>query len=1052
MNKLKYTVVTLFILGFALVANVSAAPLKALIIDGQNNHDWKSTTPVLKYILEDCGRFEVDVVTSPPQGSSLENFHPEFSKYDVILSNYNGNLWSKETQADFENYVKNGGGFVSYHAADNAFPEWLEFNKMIALGGWGGRNETSGPKVRIRDGKIVLDPSPGSGGTHGARRNYEVVMYDQNHPISKGLPKVWMHVKDELYANLRGPANIKDLLGYGHSKVTDEDEPLLFTVEYGKGRIFHTALGHDVEAMRCIGFSFTLQRGAEWAATGNVTLNKVPENFPTEDQISLWQEPVNLDEIVHYHYGESRQTLAAVEANIRIASPNQRREIEKQLLSVLNNPDATFDARSFCCQMLRRIGTEQSVKTLGGFLSDDQMNDPARLALQGIQSPKVDALFIKALDFLTGDKRIGLIGSMAERRDPKSVKALAKFLNGVDAQLQETTIRALGRIGDKAALKLLEGLEVSGKLEERRLDALLLCADSLAETNSAQAKKVYEQLSGPDYPARTRVAAYGGWVRMEPASSQSLVISLLKEDEPKLQQAACGAFLRLLPGEDTSKALAQELKQLPAPSQVVVLNALAHRGHSSVIPEVMDAVKSSDSSIQIAAIQTLGAIGNERIVTTLLELAVKGGETGDAAQASLAQIKGDGVKDLLVGYLGNADGSMRLSALQALVDRNASDAVPALFRITNDDSAKVRNAAYSALNQLGGADDVPAILQVIQGKDSDTDIQALEGVAKSLASQSDDKSAAVKKTASLFNGSSAKVKQSYLRLLTDFSGTGSFRLVAAALKDSDRSVQDAALDAFAHWKDSSPLEFLLPQLEGFKDQLQRELAFKAIVHSLQLTPPDSPLFAKVKAQAKSANEKKMIIGALEKAVDRNSLRLMEPYLSDKAVKADAIVAYDELINKLSASKLDRADWKLSASHNNGSTRNAIDGNEGSRWDTAATQVPGMWFQVDLGSQRRIQKIMMDSKNSSGDYPRGYQVVVSSDGETWSDPVAEGVGKTPVIEIDIPNRSARFIKIVQTGKVDGLYWSIHELYIEASMDTDLLNDAKAKLKAAKSKNE
>ncbi|MBZ0254602.1 ThuA domain-containing protein [bacterium] len=1049
MKKIRYTVVALFILGFALAVNVSAAPLKALIIDGQNNHDWKSTTPVLKYILEDCGRFTVDVATSPPQGKSLESFHPEFSKYDVVVSNYNGKLWSKETQEDFEDYIKNGGGFVSYHAADNAFPEWLEFNKMIALGGWGGRNEKSGPKVRIRDGKIVLDHSPGSGGTHGARRNYEVVMYDQNHPISKGLPKVWMHVKDELYANLRGPANIKDLLGYGHSKVTDEDEPLLFTVEYGKGRVFHTALGHDVEAMRCVGFSFTLQRGAEWAATGKVTLNKIPDNFPTEDHISMRQEPVNLDEIVHYHYGESRQALAAVEANIRIASPKQRREIEKQLLSVLNNQDATFDARAFCCQMLRRIGTEQSVKTLGRFLSDDRMNDPARLALQGIQSPKVDALLKKSLDFLTGDKLIGVIGSIAERRDTKSVKALAKFLNGVDAQLQETTIRALGRIGGKAALKLLDGLEVSGKLEERRLDALLLCADSLAETNSsALAEKTYKQLSGPEYPARTRVAAYGGLVRMEPASSQSLVISLLKEDEPKLQQAACGAFLRLLPGEDTSKALAQNLKQLPASSQVVVLNALAHRGHSSVIPEVMDAVNSSDSSIQIAAIQTLGAIGNERIVTPLLELAVKGGEAGDAAQASLAQIKGDGVKDLLVGFLGNADESMRLSALQALVDRNASDAVPAVFRITNDGSAKVRNAAYSALNQLGGADDVPMILQVIQGKDSDADIQALEGVAKSLASQSDDNSATVKKAASLFNGSSAKVKQSYLRLLTDFSGTGAFRLVASALKDTDRSVQDAALDAFARWKDNSPLEFLLPQLDGFKDQTQRELAFKAIVHSLQLTPPDSPLFAKVKAQAKSANEKKMMIGALVKAVDLNSLSLMESYLADPAVKADAIAAYDELINKLSASKLERADWKLSASHNSGSLKNAIDGNERSRWDTAATQVPGMWLQVDLGSQRRIQKIILDSKNSRGDYPRGYQVLVSSDGETWSEPVAEGAGKTPVVEIDIPNRSARFIKIVQTGKVDGLYWSIHELYIEASMDTDLLNDAKAKLKAAK----
>src|SRR5262249_42875258 len=133
-------------------ATTQAAPMKALIIDGQNNHDWKSTTPVLKKILEDTGLFTVDVATSPPKGGDMSSFRPEFDGYRVIVSNYNGEPWSKETQDAFVKYVRSGGGFVCVHAADNSFPSWPEYNEMIGIGGWEGRNEKSGPYLRLRDG------------------------------------------------------------------------------------------------------------------------------------------------------------------------------------------------------------------------------------------------------------------------------------------------------------------------------------------------------------------------------------------------------------------------------------------------------------------------------------------------------------------------------------------------------------------------------------------------------------------------------------------------------------------------------------------------------------------------------------------------------------------------------------------------------------------------------------------------------------------------------------------------------------------------------------
>jgi len=248
--------------------------LTAVIVDGVNNHDWAAGTAFIRTTLEGTRRFAVDIATYPKL--------PEFSRYDVVVNNFNGGhtesgiRWPADAERALDAYVRGGGGLVIFHAANNAFLNWPEYNLMIGLG-W--REKSFGKGIAIGpNGQIITIPQgEGLPPGHGPRHDFEIFVLNKTHPITRGMPDHWLHPSEQLTHGQHGPAEGLTVLTYAVSEVSRQGEPMDWVRGYGKGRVYVTMLGHTWKDepnpnLEDMNFQRLFAKAVEWAASGKVTL------------------------------------------------------------------------------------------------------------------------------------------------------------------------------------------------------------------------------------------------------------------------------------------------------------------------------------------------------------------------------------------------------------------------------------------------------------------------------------------------------------------------------------------------------------------------------------------------------------------------------------------------------------------------------------------------------------------------------------------------------------------------------------------------------------
>jgi HEAT repeat protein len=592
------------------------------------------------------------------------------------------------------------------------------------------------------------------------------------------------------------------------------------------------------------------------------------------------------------------------------AAPDSRSpggEKERQLIGVLLS-EAPPQNKAITCKQLAIYGTRAAVPALAPLLADEKLASWARIALEAIPGPAADDALRQAMGKLQGRLLIGVINSIAVRRDAKAVVALVQKLKDSDAEVASASAAALGRIGGAQAAKALEPL-LAGAPDGVRsavAEGCILCAERfLADGNRDEAMRLYDTVRKADVPKQRLLEAIRGAILARQAAGVPLLVEQLRSTD----KALFGIGLRTareLPGPEATEALAAEMGKAASDRQALMLLALADRGDPKALPAVLAVAKSGATHVRLAAMGALERFGNASCVPVLLEAAVEdNADLAQAAKATLARLPGQDVEADLSARLPQAAGKTRQVLIEIAGQRRITAALPAIVRCAEDADAGVRSAAIEAIGAIGDDKQVADLVKVLQKTADPKDREGIEKALMAIGGRAGAACAAA--LAPLAKSGDGAVRVIGLHALACAGGAEALAAVKSAVDDRDETVQDEAVRTLSTWPsrwpdDAAVAAPLLALAKSSKKVQYQVLALRGYLQYVQGAKKlqDAERLAKVNEVLPllaRPEEKRLAISALGAIAAAGVLERLAAFAEDPAIAEEACSAIVNLAGK-----------------------------------------------------------------------------------------------------------------------------------------------------------
>ena len=603
-------------------------------------------------------------------------------------------------------------------------------------------------------------------------------------------------------------------------------------------------------------------------------------------------------------------TMTLVVANGPVhAAAAENTADEHQLIAVLQS-DAPPQEKAITCKRLAVYGTKDAVPALGALLTDKDLSSWARIALEAIPDSAADQALREGLEKTNGRLLVGVINSIATRRDAEAVDELAGRLNDADTQIASAAAIALGRIGNAPSREaLIQSLAVApDDVRSAVAEGCILCAERLlADGDSTAAAQLYDKVRLANVPQQRILEGIRGAI----LARKSDGIPLLAEQLAAADKELFGIGLRTareLSGTEVTQALVTELGKAAADRQALLILAIAERDDDAVLPAILQASKNGENNVRIAAIQALERVGNVSCVPVLLETAIESNsELAQAAKETLANLPSQDVDKNLADRLPRADGKKR-HVLIELVGLRRIDAVSDLIKAADDSDAQIRSAALAALGSTVGPGDLSVLITRVATPTNSADTEAARKALRTACIRMPDRDVCAAQLAAAMPRASVEAKKAILETIASVGGAKALQSLASAAEDKNPELQDAATRLLGEWMTTDAAPVLLNLAQDSGENKYKIRALRGYIRiARQFNFPAEQRAEMCRAALEAAqrdNERNLVLQVLARYPSVETLALAVDTAKIPSLKNAATKASIEIAQKIGGSGID----------------------------------------------------------------------------------------------------------------------------------------------------